>query len=339
MTGVQTCALPISSGVYPGRIKKCSNPYRSNQEMVYAADHVTPGKHSSELFCDAAIRFLEHVGDDPFFAYVSFMAPHDPRVMPDRFRQLYDPDRIELPPNFIEQHPFMQKFFGGRDENLAAHPRDPAEIRRHLAEYYAIISHLDHELGRVLDALEQTGLADKTIIVFAGDNGLAVGQHGLMGKQSCYEHSNRVPLIFAGPGIPAGHRTDAYAYLLDIYPTLCDLVGAARPASVEGTSLVAAMRDPAEKVRDYMFYGYTDNQRSIKDRRYKLIEFALPGERHTQLFDLDRDPWELHNLAADPAHKERLDQLRKALVAFARDWDDFDSDWGKKFWQQIEFAP
>ncbi len=99
------------------------------------------------------------------------------------------------------------------------------------------------------------------------------------------------------------------------------------------------MHDPAEKVRDYMFYGYTDNQRAIKDRRYKLIEFALPGHRHTQLFDLDQDPWELNNLADDPAHKDRLDQLRNALVAFARDWDDFDSDWGKTFWQQIEFAP
>jgi arylsulfatase A-like enzyme len=87
-----------------------------------------------------------------------------------------------------------------------------------------------------------------------------------------------------------------------------------------------------------MFYGYTDNQRAIKDRRYKLIEFALPGQRHTQLFDLEQDPWELNNLADDPSHQERLRELRTALVDFARDWDDFDSHWGKTFWNQIEYV-
>ncbi len=158
-----------------------------------------------------------------------------------------------------------------------------------------------------------------------------------MGKQSCYEHSNRVPLIFAGPGIPANHRTDAFAYLLDIYPTLCDLVGAAIPDSVEGKSLVNAMLDPDETVRDHMFYGYTDNQRAIKDRRYKLIEFALPGHRATQLFDLEADPWELHNLADDSACREHLSRLRGKLLEIAEEWDDFDSDWGKRFWPLVEF--
>ena len=325
-----------STGAYDHTVRKCADPYRGKDMRTYPCDHVTPGVHSSELFCEAAIRFLQDAGDDPFFAYVSFMAPHDPRVMPDRFREPFDPDAIELPPNFLPEHPLGAGFFAGRDEDLAAHPRDPAEIREHIADYYAMIAHLDFEIGRVLDALEQTGRAEDTILVFAGDNGLALGQHGLMGKQSCYEHSNRVPLIFAGPGVPAGERRDAYVYLFDIYPTLCELTGVDTPSTVEGHSLVAAMTDKSVTVRDRIFYGYLDNQRSVKDRRYKLIEFAGPWTRHTQLFDLESDPWETNDLSEDPAHRERLAPLREALRACARDWDDLDSPWGQTFWSHME---
>jgi arylsulfatase A-like enzyme len=323
------------TGAYDRIAPKCEDPYHGKGVRTYACDHVTPGKHSSELFCDAAISFLESVGDDPFFAYVSFMAPHDPRVMPDRFREMYDPDAIELPPNFMRKHPFVAELFKGRDENLAAHPRDPAEIREHIADYYAMISHLDHEMGRVLDALDKAGRADDTIIVFAGDNGLALGQHSLMGKQNCYEHSNRVPLLFAGPGIPAGQRRDAYVYLFDIFPTLCDLACLDIPATVEGQSLVPAL-EADERIRDHLFFGYCDNQRAVKDRRYKLIEFALRGRRFTQLFDLEQDPWETHDLSADPAHRERLTSLQDLLRQTAREWDDFDSPWGRTFWSRME---
>jgi arylsulfatase A-like enzyme len=132
-----------------------------------------------------------------------------------------------------------------------------------------MISHLDSQIGRVLDAVDRLGLAGSTIVVLAGDNGLALGQHGLMGKQSCYEHSNRVPLVFAGPGVPVGKRTDAYAYLFDIFPTLCELAGVPVPATVETKSLVKAMHDPSEKVREYMFYGFREFQRAVKDRSFK----------------------------------------------------------------------
>ena len=136
---------------------------------------------------------------------------------------------------------------------LAAFPRDPGEIKRHIAEYYAMISHLDEALGRLLAALEEKGELDNTIIVFSGDNGLAVGQHGLMGKQNLYDHSVRVPLIFAGPGIPQGEQRDALVYLLDIFPTLCDLTGTDIPASVEGHSLKPCIDDPSQEPRDTLY--------------------------------------------------------------------------------------
>jgi arylsulfatase A-like enzyme len=311
----------------------------SREVKIRNADHMTPGLHSSEMVCNAAIDFIQaQDGSQPFYTYISFLAPHDPRVMPERFKNMYDPADVQLPPNFCGGHVIPTGALQIRDERLAAWPRDPDEVREHIAEYMAMITHLDHELGRVINTLEEKGIYEDTLIVFAGDNGLAVGQHGLMGKQSCYEHSNRVPLIFAGPGVPENTRSEAYVYLLDIFPTLCGLMDAEVPESVEGKSLVPAMTDPSELVRDQLFIGYDRFQRAIKDRRYKLIEYFANEQRNTQLFDLQEDPWEMNNLADDPAHAERLATLRQDLLAWARDWDDLDSEWGKVFWSNIEWA-
>ena len=208
------------TGKYESRLAYIPRPNEIGYNTIAwrDCDYIHAGVHSSEFICDAAIRFLtEQQGDQPFFCYVSFLAPHDPRTMPQRLLDMYPFDSMKLPPNYLGAHPFDNGSICIRDELLAEFPRTPEEIRRHNAEYYAMITHLDHELGRVLDTLEQQGLAEDTLIVFAGDNGLAVGQHGLMGKQNCYEHSVHGPLIFAGPGIPQGHQSDAYVYLLDIF--------------------------------------------------------------------------------------------------------------------------
>lgn len=302
------------------------------------ADHIPSGRHSSEVIADAGVAFLERAGRDaPFLMYLSFLAPHDPRSMPAEYLAMYDPDDMDLPANVMGGHPFDNGVLHIRDEELAGFPRTREEVRVHLAEYYAMITHLDAQIGRVLDALDAQGLADGTIVVFAGDNGLAVGQHGLMGKQSCYEHSVRVPLIFSGPGIPAGVRTEAYAYLFDVFPTLCDLAGIAIPESVEGTSLVPALEDPKQPVRDDLYFAYTDLHRAVKDRRYKLIEYVLNGKRtETQLFDLQEDPLELRNLAHDSAQADRLAAMRARLVELRDDWDDRAGEWGRRFWEAFE---
>lgn len=310
------------------------DPWHSNQTRARRCDHIHAGRHSSELIGETAVQFIRgYDREQPFFLYTAFLAPHDPRTMPEEFRAMYDPDAMRLPPNFMGGHPFDNGDLRGRDEMLAGFPRTPEETRRHLAEYYAMISHLDAQLGRVMDALADRGLLEETIIVFAGDNGLALGQHGLFGKQSCYQHSVRVPLIFAGPGVPAGRQTDAFAYLLDIFPTLCDLAGVTRPASVEGSSLVPAMRDPAEKVRDTLYFAYSDKQRAVRDRRHKLIEYVGNGRHNmTQLFDLQEDPWELRNLVEDPAHAGTLAALRREMIRCRDAWDDRATEWGERFW-------
>ncbi len=318
------------TGQYAGRLPVVRDFSRSNAVTYRRGDHVTAGKHSTELFADAAVDFLErHRGPEPFFLYVAFMAPHDPRTMPGQYHDLYDPEDIPLPPNFMGGHPFDNGELKVRDELLADFPRDPVEVRRHIAEYYGMISHLDAEMGRVLDVLERTGRAGETLVVFAGDNGLALGQHGLMGKQSNYDHSVRVPLLLAGPGVPRGARTAALVYLLDLFPTLCELAGVPAPESVEGTSLVPAFH--GAPVRESLLLAYRGFQRSVRTRRYKLIEYAVRGRRTTQLFDLDEDPWELRNLAGDPNYGGKLRELRNELARLRRAWDDGQSEWGREF--------
>ena len=308
------------------------NPFYSNQVTMRRCDHITPGKHSSELFCDAAINFIQvYDSEQPFFIYLSFMAPHDPRTMPKKYLEMYDPAEIELPPNFMPRHPFDNGALDIRDELLAGFPRDENEIRRHIAEYYAMITHADAEMGRVIKALEERGFLDNTIVVFAGDNGLALGQHGLMGKQNMYDHSLRVPLVFCGPGIPEGKRSDAFCYLLDIYPTLCDLIGIPTPDTVEGKSLLPAMWEDAP-IRDTMYFAYAGFQRCVRDRRFKLIEYVVDGERTTQLFNIQADPWEVHNLAGDPAYGSELARLRAAMIHYGQTLEDREYRLSDEFW-------
>jgi arylsulfatase A-like enzyme len=322
------------TGKYDGRLPQCPDAFRSNALKIRQGDHLTAGKHSSELFAEAAMDYLNgYDSDDPFFMYMAFMAPHDPRTMPQEFLDLYDPEKIKLPENFMGGHPFDNGDLKVRDELLADFPRDPQDTKRQIAEYYAMVTHLDAQMGRVLETLEATGKADNTIVVFAGDNGLAVGQHGLFGKQNMYEHSVRVPLVMRGKGVPQGEHRDAYVYVLDIFPTLCELVGADIPRTVEGISLVPALNDANDHVRDTLFAAYRQYQRMVKDDRFKLIEYVVDGRRTTQLFDLQNDPLELHNLANDGEHLETISKLREILFQWRDEWDDEKSEWGKVFWE------
>jgi arylsulfatase A-like enzyme len=321
------------SGKYDLYKPAVRDPWSGNQTQLRPCDHIVVGKHSTELFADAAIDYLRgYQADDPFFLYLSFMAPHDPRTMPRQYLDLYDPAQIALPGNLMPEHPFDNGELRVRDELLAAFPREPQEIRRHIAEYYAMISHLDDAIGRVMAELERRGMAENTIILLAGDNGLALGQHGLMGKQSNYEHSVRVPLVIAGPGIPRNQRSEALVYLLDIFPTLCELTGLPTPPSVDGRSLVPAWREPQATIRETLYLAYGAVQRSVRDRCHKLIEYVVEGRRTTQLFDLERDPLELRNLAGDPGHRAKLEELRARMFALRDEWGDRQSEWGAEFW-------
>lgn len=299
--------------------------YSFSEEGHYEEDKIKPlsSKHSSKLYADAAIEFLSNYkGETPFFAYVAFQAPHDPREMPEEYLRLYDSIDISLPPNFMPEHPFDNGELDIRDEWLAGYPRTPSEILANIKAYYAMITHLDTQIGRILKVLETKGLLENTIIVFASDNGLAVGQHGLMGKQNLYEHSINVPLLFSGPGIPKGKKTDALAYLFDLYPTFYDLVSGTKPPnSVEGKSLKAAIYGN-DKIREATFYAYKNFQRAARNDRYKIIKYNVKGKVTTQLFDLKEDPFETKNLSQNPKYIEELGIMEVLLKKLMLEYND-----------------
>ena len=272
-------------------------------------------KFSTELFADAAIRFLEQhdpaAGTKPFFCYVAFTAPHDPRQPPPGFPADYT-SRPPLPKNFLPQLPFDNgAMTGGRDENLGAWPRTEAMIRDQLAEYYAMVEHMDAQIGRILAVLKTRGLAENTIIVYAADNGLALGSHGLLGKQNVFEHSMLTPLILAGPGVPKGKSTAAFTYLFDLFPTLCELAGVPVPAGVFGESLRPLWDGSKSSLRDTVFLPYIQIQRAVRDERWKLIRYPKLG--FSQLFDLQTDPDETRSVYDDPARAPDIARLTAAM--------------------------
>ncbi len=259
-------------------------------------------QHSSELYADAAIDYLHRPArEKPFFMYVAFNAPHDPRQAPQEYLDRYPAEKIELPPNYLPQHPFDQGYSKTRDETLAPFPRTEEAVRVHRREYYAIISHMDAQIGRILTALDASGKAANTYVILTADHGLAVGEHGLMGKQNQYECSMRMPLIVAGPGVRAGKRVEHMVYQHQMYATTCELAGVPVPPHVEFPSLAPMLRaERTEPMYDAMF-GWLDGfQRSLRTTDHKLIVY--PQIRRMQVFDLAKDPWEMHDLSDDPAH-------------------------------------
>ncbi len=273
---------------------------------------------SSELFADAVIEFLDEQAaaeasdepEQPFFAYVPFTAPHDPRQPPPEYRQRYYERNLPLPANYKPQHPFDNGALILRDENLAAWPRTENVIRDQLAEYYGLITHLDDQVGRILAALEANGQAENTIVVYAADHGLSVGSHGLLGKQNLYEHSMRCPLIIRGPGVPHG-TTDAFTYLYDLFPTLLAQGAVEAPPGIDGRDLTPLWSGGDSTWRKSVFLPYRDVMRAVRDDRYKLIVY--PNVNHRQLFDLVNDPDELENLMSDPEQTETAVRLEALL--------------------------
>lgn len=313
------------------------DPFSTNHTIQMPADHVTMGKHSTDLFADKIIEKIHETAanDKPFFMFGAFLAPHDPRTMPKEYQNMYDAENITLPENFLPEHPFEFDVKRERDESLEVYPRPAAKVKQHIADYYAMISHIDARIGTILDALEATGQLEDTLIIFSGDNGLSIGQHGLMGKQNLYEHSIHVPLIMSGPGLPKGKRITERALLLDIMPTILEYTETPIPEGLFGHSLLPVITENAGG-RDTIFLSFTEKIRGLLQGNYKLIEYATDFGRYTQLFDLKTDPKEMDNLAEKPEYAEKLADMRAALLEQAGQLGDFEFSQGKAYWQKRE---
>ena len=284
------------------------------------------GKHWSEVVRDDALQFLGKARDsqNPFFMYVAFNAPHDPRQSPREYLDMYPVDEVALPESWLPEYPYKDSIGCSellRDEALAPFPRTEYAVRVHLREYYAIITHLDAQIGLILDALEASGKMDNTYIFFTADHGLGVGRHGFIGKQNMYDHSVRVPLAFAGPGIPQGKKVEADVYLQDVMATSLELAGIPKPEYVDFHSLLPLARG-SESASPYSeIYGcYIDLQRMIRKDNYKLIVY--PKARAVRLYDMKNDPQEMLDLAGEPDYQGKVRELFGDLITLQEQMED-----------------
>ena len=268
-------------------------------------------RHSAEIWADSAIDYLRRPHDKPFLMYVGFTSPHDPRQAPREFVERYPARKVKVPPNYLPDHPFDQGDAKVRDELLAPFPRTREAVQVHRSEYHAHITYMDSQIGWILEALEGSAGAANTYVIFTADHGLAVGQHGLMGKQNLYDHSVRMPYLLAGPGIAKGKRIDAFMYQHSTFATTCELAQVPVPSSVEFPSLLRLIE--GGESADSVFCWYRDLQRSVRTREHKLIVYPKAGV--TQLFDLAKDPWEMTNRSGQKAYaaveKDMFERLRK----------------------------
>ncbi len=277
------------------------------------------GGFSSSIFADEAISFIQGAdATQPFFLYVAFTAPHDPRNPPESFRKRYYENRPPLPENFLPVHPFNNapQTTSGLDESLAAWPREKSVISDQLCEYYGLITHLDEQVGRIMEAISDSAHAKNTIIIYTADHGLAMGSHGLLGKQNIYEQSMRCPLILNGPKVPSGQSSRAMTYVHDLYATICDFAGVPMPQGIDARSLRPIMDETKKSVRQSLFLPFQDNQRSVRNKRWKL--HVYPQINHRLLFDLSVDPFELSNVADDPSYADVVDDM----MGLMHDWQN-----------------
>lgn len=319
-----TLGVVRPGGMPPTKPSSYLRPVKG-EEDEWRADDVSlggywqeDGRHWSEVQAEDAIHFIEEADkkENPFFIYLAFNAPHDPRQSPKEYLDMYDPDSIRLPGNFQEDYPYREAIGLGldlRDEKLAPLPRTPYAVRKHMQEYYALVTHVDAQIGKVISALKASDKYENTLIVFTADHGLAVGAHGFMGKQNMYDHSMRVPLVLAGPGVPKGSQRSQLVYLQDVMPTTLELAGVQIPEHVYYHSLLPQIKNRnTEGNYQGIYGGYMDLQRMLRTDEYKLIIY--PTIKKVRLFDLKKDPYEIQDLAEDPEYQEVLKDLKNRLI-------------------------
>lgn len=278
-------------------------------------------------FARDAVKWLESRDKTkPFLLAVGFHRPHLPFVAPARYFDLYPLEKIVLPAepaNDVDDIPLPARNEAVPQYTMSA---TPEQRRAAIRAYLATVSYMDAQAGRVLDALRRLRLEDNTIVVFAGDHGWHLGEHGLWHKRSLFEPSARVPLIVHVPGAKGnGQPTRSLAELVDVYPTLCDLTGVPMPAGLEGRSLRPVLNDVTAQIKDAAFTqarrgpNHENWGRSVRTARWRCTEWD-EGRNGIELYDHDADPGEFTNLASDPRHATTLKELRALLAQRVPAW-------------------
>ena len=284
------------------------------------------GKHWSEVLKDNALSFIAKAKEKetPFFMYLAFNAPHDPRQAPKAYQDLYNAETLSLPESFQPLYTDKDSMGNGpslRDAALAPFPRTEYATKVHLKEYYALISHLDTQIGEIVSALKASGKMDNTYIIYTADHGLAVGEHGLFGKQNMYDHSIRAPFIIWGPDMQGGQTISENIYIQDAMATTLDLADAQKPDYVFFNSIKELAQGKSNKSPYSAIYGsYIKSQRMIKKDDYKLIVY--PNINKVKLFDLKNDPEEMHDLSSENKYQAKVTLLFDELIGLQKSLND-----------------
>jgi arylsulfatase A-like enzyme len=361
------------------RTCKPGNSYQAADELFavrkIADKRGGSDREGSAWHADQVLNYLnerEAAGDArPFLVFFGFSHPHDPRDGKPELLAKYgainhtdknswppaNPKQPPLPVNYLPAHPFPHGHPDLRDEVAVSgvwEHRDERTIRNEIGRYFACSEDIDTQIGRVLDKLAAMGELSNTYVFYTADHGIAIGRHGLQGKQNLYEHTWRVPLVVNGPGIQPGSRVKGNVYLLDILATMCDLAGVQPPESNEGISFKPVLEGTQQTVRDVLYGVYSGGTRPgircVRHGDWKLVKYdVLNGQvRETQLFNLAENPYELieqhhdpqvtaltrhvpareqRNLADDPRYADKLQELESLLLAAMRRLDDPNRLW------------
>ncbi len=286
------------------------------------------GKHWSEVVADETVAYLKEYGEtkpeNPFFAYISFNAPHDPRQSPQEYLDKYPVESVPLPDSFMPSYPYTKEIgiLGIRAESLAPRPRTEFAIKTHRREYYALVTHMDDQIARVIAEVDKQGLRENTIIIYTADHGLSLGNHSFFAKQSMYDHSLAAPFIILGPGMPKGVRSSQRIYVQDVVPTTLELAGASEKnrVGIEFDSLLPLGDKGTKNEREPIYGAFRDFSRCVISDNWKLVYY--PPVKKFRLFNLENDPAELKDLIDNPEYTQKVQGLLKLLVAEQKKFND-----------------
>lgn len=325
------------SGKYDNYVKTVVNFFNSNETLTMRGNKFNPGVHSTDVVTTSALNFLDSYDDEaPFFLNMAYLAPHDPRVVPQKYLDMYSDAQLDLPNNYCDKHLFLYGQENERDEKIAPKPLNEQWCLGELKSYYAMITHLDDEIGRVLNKLDECGMTEETLVIFTSDNGLSLSAHGLMGKQSLYDEALRVPMIIRGPGIAPATKNENFVLLQDIFPTIVEYLGIDSP-KLDGISFAKSLVQEAPETREVLYLAFTNLIRGVKTKDYKLIKYRpTQGVEINQLFNLKTDPLEKHDLYNDHRFQAIRMELELCLIELMNQYECYENKFTEEFWRKYE---
>ncbi|WP_165075955.1 sulfatase [Paludisphaera rhizosphaerae] len=298
--------------------------WRRKQSDRYGDSGLTREQERDYRMAATAAALIKQFARDKsrFFLSVSQSKPHTPLIAPKKYIDMYDPDKIPTPPAAPDEFVglpahYQTRAHGGNPDIFTEKQPTPQQAREAIAAYYACVSFVDDNIGLVLDALDEAGLRDNTIVVFLGDHGFHLGDHAFWSKYSMLEPTRRAPLIVRVPGaVGNGRVSRQFVEFVDLLPTIGDLAAVKLPTNLEGTSFSPLLNDPERPWKSAVFMsgGSRDHGRMVRNRRYSYLEFQ-EGSDSPALFDLEKDPWETRNVIDEPAYAETRRELAALLQA------------------------